>query len=251
MPFNRAKRRAGVPWRLLNQAGAFSPFMFGLLAGIAVFSSMASQWAKKDLLKMELERANRAKYEAQDIAKALEFSILAETAENYDEDLTLERALQHTNKSYGRTRGKQDVLITEREGNESFDRHHERIAITASDDTLLRSTINQIGSADGLSRLDIGDKEAVVILDTEVLRQRQVDTSHKYMEAMAEQIYQFFSGQLRFPTQTEFENLQQQLKITDVWGQEFDYLRKGDFEARLEFTTPWNYTQSVDLNLKE
>lgn len=234
---------------LNNQQGAFSPFMFGLVFGVGIFSTLVMYWAKQDLLRLEQLQAERAKAEAEDIAKALEFALLTETDATYSNDLSLNRARQFTNLSDGKTRGGEDILLTERLGDSRFEQQHSKVAITASDDIFLRSDIHRQGSADDLARLTPGDNQAVVVFDSEKIRTQQVARSRQNMDTMAEQVYQFYGAQLRFPTAAEFETLSNKLGLRDVWGRPFDYQLLDTDRARLEFVTPWGYTQTLDLNL--
>lgn len=234
---------------LRNQQGAFSPFMFGLVFGVGIFSTLVMYWAKQDLLRLEQLQAERAKAEAEDIAKALEFALLTETDATYSDDLSLNRARQYTNYSDGKTRGGEDILLTERLGDSSFEQQHSKVAITASDDIFLRSDMNRKGSADDLARLTPGKDQAVVVFSSEKIRTQQIARSRQNMDTMAEQIYQFYGAQLRFPTASEYDSLNDKLGIRDVWGRPFDYQLIDTDKARLEFVTPWGYSQTLDLNL--
>ncbi len=218
--------------------------------GISLFSVMVGQWGRKEMLELELTRAERAKSEAEDIAKALEFSILTETSASYSEELSLERALAHTARSSAKTRGKRDFLLTERTDGSAFDLGQKRLAITASDDILLRAEVNRAHDSDSLARMQFGKKEAVVLLDTKGIRLRQVERSRLNMNIMAEHVYQFYAGHLRFPTIDEYESLQEKLGVNDVWGSDFLYTPIDEESGTIQFTTPWGYTQSLDLSLK-
>ncbi|PZP39723.1 MAG: hypothetical protein DI585_03115, partial [Pseudomonas fluorescens] len=101
-----------------------------------------------------------------------------------------------------------------------------------------------------------GANQAVAVYDTSVARDRQVRTSNERMEVLAEQLYAFYAGKYRFPNESEFTTLSGKLDLHDAWGNAFTYKQvgKGKEEgqkATLSFTTPWNYTQTLNLALKD
>lgn len=226
--------------------------MFGLMVGMSIFSAMAMQNARHELDLLQKRQAAKAKAQAEDLAKGLEFAVLTETRETYSDDYNLERARANTSGSGGKTRGGQDVLVTQRETEgESLGDKTRRVAITASDDTLLRSQVHLSQSAEDLSQLKPSEQLPVVVFDTNSVRERQVRTSKQNMEAMAEHVYAFYAAKLRMPSKDEFENISSKLGFRDVWGTPFTYTYGSETTATLEFTTPWNYTQSLRLSLKD
>ncbi len=60
----------------ISQQGGFSPFMFGLVVGMSLFSAMSMHWARQELVRYEQEQVQRSKKDAQDVANALNFAIL-------------------------------------------------------------------------------------------------------------------------------------------------------------------------------
>lgn len=232
------------------QRGGASPFMFGLLMGMTIFSAFSLQWAQRELVASQQRQAEKAKREAEDLVKALEFAAMTETRNTYSDDFDLERARRYTAMSSGKTRGGQDFIVVQQEDKdkETFGETSQKVAITASDDTLLRSKVYRTGDAKGVDALS-GD--TVATLDTAGVRQRQILTSVKSMENLAEQVYAFYAGNRRFPKSNEFDVMRNQLSFGDAWGGPFAYTYISDDEARLEFTTPWNYTHSLKLTLKE
>jgi hypothetical protein len=236
-------------WR---QRGGLSPFMFGLLMGMAVFSVYSLQIAKQQLAAQQAKNAARAQAEAADLAKGLEFSILTETEATYSDDYTLARAQSGAALASGQTRGNQDALLTtQRQDDAALGAPNEQVAILNSDDTLLRAQLYQTQSADDVARLQDTKNAPLAVIDTGAIRQRQVLTSVRSMEALAEHVYSFYAGQMRFPTTLEFDTLASKLGLADAWGQPFRYTRQSPDAALLEFTAPWNYTQSLKLSLKE
>ncbi|MDD9911615.1 MAG: hypothetical protein OXQ96_01035, partial [Alphaproteobacteria bacterium] len=225
---------------LRNQRGAFSPFMFGLLMAIGIFSTLAMHWAKKDLIRIQEERAERVKAEAEDIAKAVEFTIMTETASTFGQDFNIDELRQHTGRSQGKTRGQQDIQLIARDSETVFDLTNQRIAIAATDDPLAQTELRDTPDAKGLARAAKDGLDPVIIVDTGAIRKNQVAKSVQRLEQMAEQVYQFYAANFRFPTESEYDQLQDALKIKDIWGNDFYYTYRNDEEALLEFTSPWN-----------
>jgi hypothetical protein len=235
------------------QSGGFSPFMFGLVVGMSLFSALSMQWARKELALYEQQQTQRSKKDAQDVADALNFAILTEDQQTYSENYDLERARQYAN-STGRTTGGQEYMVTTRteEDRTRYGHAAATVAITGSDDTLLRSQIHRSGGSEDILRTKVGDKQAVAVYDTATARDQQVRTSNLRMEVLAEQLYAFYAGKYRFPTDQEFSSLNGALKLHDAWGNEFDYTTSKDNQkGTLSFTTPWNYTQTLNLSLKD
>lgn len=225
--------------------------MFGLLMGMTIFSAFSLKWAQRELVETQERQAQRANREAEDVVKALEFAAMVETRDTYSDSFNLDRARRYTNLTSGRTRGGQDFIVVQQEdkNREVFGEASQRVAITASDDTLLRSKVYRTAGPEGIAKL--GDDGGVATMDTSGVRQRQILTSVRSMESLAEQVYAFYGGNSRFPNLNEFDVLRRQLSFTDAWGAPFAYTYINNDEARLEFTTPWNYTHSLKLTLKE
>lgn len=226
--------------------------MYGLLLGMSIFSVASLRWAEKELQVQQQKNADKARAQAEDIAKGLEFSILTETGTTYSNDIDLNRALSQTSSASGKTRGGENVLLVERDaGTGDFGNRNQRVAITASDDTLLRSQVYRSGSAEELATMPRSEKLPVVTFDSDAVRDRQVRSSFQNMETLAEHIYGFYAGRMRFPTGTEFDEIASRLNLRDAWGQAFSYTQSSDDKATLQFTTPWNYTRTLNISLKD
>lgn len=235
-----------------GQQGAVSPFMFGLLVGMSVFSVMSAHWAQKELATLQAKQNARAQTNAEDVVKALEFAAMTETRATYSDDFGMERAKSSMALATGKTRGGQEYIVNVQDGGEgAFGAGDKKIAVTASDDTLLRAKVYQTDSAEDVTDFQNKDQTQVATLDTGAIRDRQVRTSLKAMEGLAEQVYAFYAGHMRFPTDGEYAELRAKFPYRDAWGGQFDYTRGSDESATLEFTTPWNYTQTLPLSLKE
>lgn len=235
-------------WR--GQAGGMSPFMYGLVIGVTVFSAMAMQQAKRELAAYQQRQAEMNQAKAQDVAKAMDFAILTEDKGSYDTSYDLDRARQYATTT-AKTRGDEDFLVTSRQsGNtDAFGNQSNKVAIAATDDTLVRQEVNQSSDADELARIKTAGN-AVVVYDTSAARDRQIRTSITRMDSLAEQVYAFYAAHLKFPTGSEFAELQKSFDLTDSWGAPFDYSVSSDQQSgEMSFTTPWGYKQSIRLNL--
>lgn len=235
------------------QRGAFSPFMFGLVVGVTIFSAVSMQYARQELVAYQKRQGERARAQAEDLASALDFAIGTETKETYGESYDLARAKRYA-QTTGKTRGDQDFLLTTRQENEgsSYGRSGEKVAIAATDDALLRSKLNATGSAQDLASLSTRKSQPIAVYDTSLARDRQIRTSNSHMEQLAEQVFAFYAANMKFPTLDEYNGIIAQFPLNDAWGEDFDYdVDSTGQDAQLSFTTPWNYTQVLNLNLKD
>ncbi len=235
-----------------RQRGGVSPFMFGLIIGMSVFSAYSLQTAKRELAELQKRNMDRARAESEDLARGLEFQILTESRETYSEDYSLDRARAGAALSTGQTRGQQAAMVAERrEDDAPFNSPDRRVGFTTTDDTLVRARVGQSQNADDLMRLQDEKNTALAVANTGAVRQRQVLSSNRAMETLAEHVYSFYASNMRFPTSAEFDAFEEKLGIRDVWGQKFSYRRQEEGRATLEFTTPWNYTQNMILSLDQ
>ncbi len=226
--------------------------MMGLMMGMTIFSAMSMQWAKQELENIQKRQQAEATRSAEDMAGAMEFAMLAENKDTYGETPTLERARMFA-ATTGKTRGDQNFLATVREEQTEgrFGAPRSQVAITASDDTLLRSQMHRAADGEELNRA-AGGEQPVALLDTSAVRDRQVRTSNMRMNSLAEQVYAFYAAKMKFPSTSEFTEMATKLGFRDVWGQSFEYTVSADQQsAQIGFTTPWDYTQSLKLNLKD
>ncbi len=235
-----------------DQSGGFSPFMFGLVMGMSVFSALSLQWAKQELTRYQELQTQRAKTDAEEVAKGLEFSILAENEQSYSDKYDLERARAYS-AAQARTRGGQDYMFAARDSErEQFGQKGTAIAIAGTDDTLVRSQVYRTETEEHILDKSVGGRNDVAVYDTSLARSQQVLTSNRRMEAMAERIYTFYAAKFRFPTDSEYQTLLGRVGVRDAWGQDYDYKPEANGQkATLSFTTPWQYTQTMILSLKD
>jgi hypothetical protein len=241
-----------TPSHLTDQSGGFSPFMFGLVMGMSVFSALSMQWAKQELTRYQELQADRAKTNAEEVAKGLEFAILTENEQSYSDTYDLERASAYS-AAQTRTRGGQEYMLAARDSErEQFGQKATSVAIVGTDDTLVRSQVYRTETEEHILDKTVGGRNDVAVYDTSLARNQQVMTSNSRMESMAERLYTFYAAKFRFPTDSEYQSLLEKVGVRDAWGQDFDYTPEKDGQkATLSFTTPWQYTQTMILSLKD
>ena len=229
-----------------------SPFMSGLIVGMTIFSALTLQWAKADLVRWQQRQQEQGLADAQELSRSLEFAVMTEGADSYEESYSLDRARQFSSAS-SKTMGGNDVQLTERQAAETdpFGNRRTQVAITASDDILLRAQVNRAGSTEELNRM-VSGTNPVALFDSTTVRGKQVLTSKKRMEAMAEQVFTFYAGAMQFPTDDEFMTLSGKAGVKDAWGRAFDYELGADGQsAELSFTTPWGVTHKQPISLRD
>lgn len=233
-----------------------SPFLTGLLLGMTMFSALSMQWAKQELAALQERNAVRDAAQAKELGQALEFAVLTEDESSYTEGYNLERTRQFSGASV-RTRGGNEVQLTARdtendEANQgAFGTGGTQVAITASDDRFTRAAASRTASAEELQRTR-SNAEDLVFANVRAARERQVITSTRRMEALAEQLYAYYGAELRFPDLNSYTSYAGKLGLRDAWGREFDYNPTNDGQGgSLSFTTPWGFTQALKLSLKD
>jgi hypothetical protein len=234
-----------------------SPFMTGLLLGMTVFSALSLQWAKAELVAMQERKTQQDRAQAQELASAMEFAVLTEDASGYSDEYNLQRARAFSSAG-GRTRGGNEVLAAARSdeadesgSNSAFGMENTQVAFTASDDRFARAAAGRAGDAATLQQ-EVGAKGPTVLANVRAARERQVLTSSKRMDAMADQMFAYYAAKMRFPDEASYTNLESRLNLKDAWGQRFEYEPAPDGQsATLRFTTPWDYTRERPLSLKE
>lgn len=247
-PLNMRCKAFGLTfWK--DQDGIFPPFMFALLMGIGLFSTISLKVGQKQLQEIAQKRAIRAEEEREDLAKSLEFAILTETADSYDDDISLERARRYTNLSGGKTLSGENAQIIARRSEDAFGASQKRLLIANTDDTLRQIELAETADSEAISRLSSKGEGGVSILETSAIRYRQVETSRQSQNSMAEALYRFFSGQKRFPTPNEYDTLVEQYRLRDAWGTPFTYTRTSDSRAQITFVAPWGEEYPLVVSL--
>jgi len=231
------------------QKGAFSPFMFGLLASVAVFSSLMQKWSMDEMKRQEERRIQTQQEQAESVAKAVENAILTETATTYGNTVTLERARQFMSGTTGIGGDGEDYQFKSAQTDSQFGRNNQRIIINTTDDQFLKDEIGRIEGEEGIKAFAGAD--GTTVLDTSDARKRQITKSRESLEMEAAQIYRSYASfGFKFPSTSQYsEIISAATGIKDVWGQDLTYERQGDKKATLSFTTPWGYTVTKKLSM--
>ena len=233
-----------------SQRGNISPFLFGLLAGVALFSGGMKAKAELELQRIKEEQAQRERETAEQYKRAIEGSILSETSATYG-TLDRERIEQNLAKGIGGgTRSGQDVAF----GSITTDatRNEQRIIISTSDDDFVRTEVSNIetaADAGAAAQSDINRRGDIANIDTASLRTRQIKRTMTNMHQESELIYAFWGRDGVMPTSGEYATINSQTGLTDFWGGSFTYTRFDDSHAILEATTPWGQTLVVPMDL--
>lgn len=238
---------------LNNQKGAFSPFMFGMLMGVAVFSAAMNHWAKKEIVDIEKQNIQSERQKAEQIKQAFENALLTENvnSENgYSEKMNLERAQQFLSGSTGQTKSGEQAFLSTAIKSGAFKTSNSRILITTTDDENVKDEIRSLGS-DGMADYN-NTESSVVMFDSEEVRKKQIRESKTLLEREISQIYRSYTAYgYKFPTPEQYKTqVNAATGLRDVWGQPFKYDRKSDKVVVISFTTPWGYTYKKRLDMK-
>ncbi|MAI08367.1 MAG: hypothetical protein CMF61_05345 [Magnetococcales bacterium] len=237
---------------LRNQKGAFSPFMFGMLMGVAVFSAAMNHWAKKEIVDIEKQNIQSEHQKAEQIKQAFENAILTENINSdngYSEEMNLARAQKFLSGSTGQTKSGEQAFLSTAIKSGSFKTSNSRVLITTSDDEAIKDEIRTLGS-DAMADYNSADS-SVVMFDSEEVRKKQIKESKTLLEREASQIYRSYTAyNYKFPTAEQYKTqVNAATGLRDVWGSPFKYDRKSDKVVVLSFTTPWGYTYKKRLDM--
>lgn len=273
---------------LRSQRGAFSPFMFGVLAGIAIFSGAMRSEYLNELGNLEVARNERLQKEATAMETALENYLLSETQALYTAtsgSLSAAEVAQFLATSGATTQSgatlsvriiNYAVAYTIFTGGVNLNgtRNEQIFLMSPTEDDSLKTRI--INAATRTDAEALAALPTVVMVDTNRLRQQQVAFSKQKLENMASLLYGYYTRGIvvsgkrlhTFPrNQTEYDtmlttyNLQPQAK--DFWGNNFTYTvdptgNVTDIEttttlserAVLAFITPWNERIPIIANVQ-
>lgn len=226
--------------------------MSGLMIGMTIFSALSLEWARQELVATQKRQQEEAKMAAEDLAKAMEFAVMTETGETYDETYALDRARAYSN-STGTTRGGNQVALVSRdvETEDGTGAPRTQLALAATDDILLRAKLNLAEDVERLNRA-VSGTAPVAFFDSGTVRGQQLLTSQRRMEAMAEQVFTFYAANMNFPSSQAFTALSKQAGLKDAWGQLFNFTVAEDGQSgELSFTTPWGLTRTQSVSLRD
>ena len=232
-----------------QQKGNVSPFLFGLLAGVALFSGGIRAKAELELKRIRAQQEKQAEQTAQSYQRAVEGALLSETSTNFG-TLDRDRIEEHLSRSLGGTRSGQDIAI----GTITTDgtRNEQRIFIAPTDDDFVRTEINTLestGDADAAARNTLNNRKDVISIDTSAIRARQVELTMQNLNKEAEIIIGFWGQNGIFPSPAEYTALHNQTNLADFWGNAFTYTRVNDDEMTLSATTPWGQLLFIPINM--
>lgn len=237
---------------LQNQRGAFSPFMYGMLMGVAVFSAAMNHWAKREIVNIEEQNIQQERQKAEQIKQALENAMLTENVATtgFSNDVNLERAQQFLSGSTGKTKSGEQAFLSSAVKSGAFNTTNKRVLITTSDDESIQKEIGTLGS-DAMADYNTA-KDSVVMFDSEDVRKKQIAESKKLLERETSVIYRsYMTYGYKFPSNEEYKTqVNAATGHKDVWGQPFKYDRKSDKVVVLSFTAPWGYTYKKRLDMR-
>lgn len=234
-----------------QQRGNVSPFLFGLLAGVALFSGGMKAKAELELQRIKEEQAQREREVAASYKRAVEGAILSETAATFG---TLDRERIEENLAQGiggGTRSGQDVAL----GAITTDatRNEQRIIISTSDDDFVRTRVSDLetgADADLAAADSINARRDIANIDTQAIRVKQVERTMQNLNQEAELILAWWGRNGAFPSGTDYTNeINSRTGLTDFWGNAFTYNRIDADEMTLTATTPWGQTLVVSENM--
>lgn len=241
-------------WKKITcTTGGFSPFMFGMLASVAVFSSMMEKWHMEELKREEIRQTESKKSAANQVVLAIENSILTENVKgnnNYNKTISVASTQRFMSGVTGFNGSGSTIQLKTGQLDTQLGRKNERIIVNINDDAHLANRIDRLQGDDAMT--DFDEVAGTRLIDTNGLRQRQIKASRTYLESESSHVYRsYVSFGYKFPTSTEYEEtIQAATGLKDAWGQDFEYERLGDKKATLSFTTPWGYTVTKQLNME-
>jgi hypothetical protein len=230
--------------RARNQKGGFSPFMFGILAGMALFSASIRGHLQSELQRAEEAKLERTRQETQALARAVESAIMTETSSTYSTDVTLNRIMPYADGTTGRTAGGSAAQINTFQTGPMG-----RVMVGLTDDGYVR---NELATAVGdLTQSQLGGRSDVALVDIAALRTRQMEMSLKNLDQEAGLLYYFWNRQNRFPTdQAEYKaQVNAASGLRDFWGRDFTYTAVDANNGGLAFTAPWGEARSISVTM--
>lgn len=241
---------------LTNQKGAFSPFMYGLLLGVAMLSTLSKYQAEKALEQAKVEQKKRQNAQVEGIKQAFENAILtenvAEGSLEFSADATMDRAQAFLTGTSTQTTSKEAITLNQREGESHLGINSQKVFITNSDNEFTKEKVERIFSASEVSKLNLNNQSEIAVFDSEEARLRQIKQSTEYLRMEQSQIYRFWgSNDYSFPkSQNEYEEkVNRMTGLKDVWGQTFKYTYITKNKAKISFTSPWGFEKSITLDM--
>lgn len=240
-----------------RQRGAVSPFLFGMLAGVAIFSAGIRAQAQLETKRILAEQEERAKETADTYRRAVEGALMAETNGSFG-TITTNRVNQFVSKSVGGgTRSGSDIAMGSVNVNNTYNGttvgNTQRVMITTSDDNFVRSRVSALqsaGDANNMATDNLVDRGDVVTIDTQNIRQKQIEETMANMQKQAELMYAFWAQNGRFPGALEYPTeIANKTHLTTFWGDPINCDCTNNDSVTLTAITPWGQTLIVPLNM--
>jgi hypothetical protein len=237
-----------------NQRGNISPFMIGLVMGLAVFSTSMRKQAEYELAKIQQQQADAQARQLEELKAGIENALLMETAATFNTALDANRIRSNTSAKL-QTRTGQNVVINTTAMDAGTGR--QRVMISTSDDAFVRADAGTMTDANMLTNA-ISQRDDVAMIDTSAIRTRQLETSRNNMEMISSIVYNWWAnrppGTQRFPTPAEYNaQIRDVVNARTFWDTHFTYTRPTNHTATLSFTTPapWSETHTINLSMVE
>lgn len=274
--------------KIRQQKGAFSPFMFGMLAGLAIFSGVLRSEYINELGSLESLRQQRLEREAKAMADAVENYLRSEITTSYDYTGVDVNDVQQLLSTSGATTDAgqvfainiidYDINFTDVTSGSPMPgtRQSQVFLMSPADSSMIRNQIAAVTTKEDALDLAATNK-IIVAVDTESVRQEQVAASKERLEQIAALLYDYYtrgfvnatSGRLHsFPRSSlEFTLMLSQFSLQqiakDYWGRTFTYKvdSTGNFtdtasgtilsqRAVISFLTPWGELYPITLSVQ-
>jgi len=237
---------------LKNQQGGFSPFMLGLVAGMAVFSASMRKQAEREIANIESQQQLIEVEQLEAIRSGIENMIMSEDAASFSTAITVAR-LQANTSTKLETRNGQPIVVNASAMDNTDG--SQLIMITTSDDPFVRADVTNMTAANMQSSA-INQRDDVIVISTAAYRTRQLEISQTNRATLVDFVYDFWMtgapGARELPTNAQYNTqIRDVYNIRDFWGNHFTYNRTSAQIATISFTTPapWSetFTQRIDL----
>lgn len=218
--------------------------MFGILAGMALFSASIRGHLQSELQRAEEAKIERTRQETRALARAVESAIMTETSATYSADVTVDRIMPYVDGTTGRTAGGSAAQINTFQAGPMG-----RVMVGLTDDAYVRNEV-ATGAGD-LTESPLAARSDVAIVDIAALRTQQMDLSLKNLDQEAGLLYYFWNRQNRFPaSQAEYKaQINARSGLRDFWGRDFTYTAVDANNGGLAFTTPWGEARSISVTM--
>ena len=234
-----------------KQKGAFSPFLFGMLAGISLFSGAVRVNAELELKRIHDQQAKRQQEETHSLRRAVENALLSETSATFG-NIDANRLKALTSYGTGQTRGGQDIAVGSITRNSAI--KSQRMIVSASDDALVRSEISNLatdGDNAAAAASDLNKRTDVTSVDTTTIRLRQLEVSNINMRVQSDLIYDYWSRHGALPTVGQYNTeIAAVSNLKDFWGNDFTYNLAATNYAILTYTTPWGQIVPLAIDVR-